>query len=289
MKAIRKLLIVLLVITAVITTVVYDAFCRAPGRYKVRYETLSSLFIPASMDDRTIAYFSDLHYGPYMNADRLYEVMDTIKELSPDIILFGGDLFDEDHGEINQDTLSLIAGCFGSLKAPLGKFAVYGDTDHESPEIQQDVNNILYSSGFEVLNNTSILIHNGSSDSITLAGLDSGYLGTPDVSAAYASVSRASYVITMCHTPDTCLEAPADLTNLFLAGHSLGGQAYWGFGALYEPPGATHYFRGKHEISNSFTLDITNGVGTTKQDVRFLADNEIVLYRLKHLDVSETK
>jgi predicted MPP superfamily phosphohydrolase len=42
------------------------------------------------------------------------------------------------------------------------------------------------------------------------------------------------------------------------------------------------FFRGKHDIKGLFTLDITNGVGTTEQDVRFLANAEVVLYRLKH-------
>ena len=77
------------------------------------------------------------------------------------------------------------------------------------------------------------------------------------------------------------------MTNLFLTGHSHGGQIYWLFGAYYTPAGAEQYFRGKSEVSNSFTLDITNGVGTTGKDVRFLANAEIVSYKLKCTKKSE--
>ncbi|MBO7703380.1 MAG: hypothetical protein J6S26_02955, partial [Solobacterium sp.] len=73
-----------------------------------------------------------------------------------------------------------------------------------------------------------------------------------------------------------------DLTNYMLAGHSHGGQAWWGFGALYTPLKAELYFRGKNNVRGYFTLDITNGTGTTKEDVRFLANAEIVLYTLEH-------
>lgn len=289
MNALKKFLITLVCIAMAVLAILYDSLYKAPQRFRIRTETLSSLFIPKAMDGKTILYFSDLHYGKYMNANRLYHLMDVIHSLSPDIILFGGDIFDEDHAPISQDDITTIAANFGSMKAPLGKFAVYGDVDHENDETNQTVNNILYSSDFEVLNNASILIHNGTPESITLVGLDSMVNGTPDIAGAYSNVSRATYVITMCHTPDLCEQVPEDLTSYFLAGHSMGGQAYWGVGSLYEPKGAEHYFRGMHTINNAFTLDITSGVGTTKDDVRFLSSNEVVYYTLKHLDVNEEK
>ena len=44
--------------------------------------------------------------------------------------------------------------------------------------------------------------------------------------------------------------------------------------------GAEEYYRGSHKL-DGMLLDITNGCGTTKADVRFLADAEIVVYTLK--------
>ena len=87
--------------------------------------------------------------------------------------------------------------------------------------------------------------------------------------------------MTLCHTPDTVNEVPKDLTDYFLAGHSLGGQANFIFTSFYEPAYATQYLRGKHLIDNTFTLDITNGTGTVNQDVRLFAPAEVVVYTLK--------
>ena len=87
--------------------------------------------------------------------------------------------------------------------------------------------------------------------------------------------------MTLCHTPDTVNEVPKDLTDYFLAGHSLGGQANFIFTSFYEPACATQYLRGKHLIDNTFTLDITNGTGTVNQDVRLFTPAEIVVYTLK--------
>ena len=87
--------------------------------------------------------------------------------------------------------------------------------------------------------------------------------------------------MTLCHTPDTVNEVPKDLTDYFLAGHSLGGQANFIFTSFYEPAYATQYLRGKHLIDNTFTLDITNGTGTVNQDVRLFTPAEVVVYTLK--------
>jgi predicted MPP superfamily phosphohydrolase len=202
------------------------------------------------------------------------------------VIIFGGDLYDDAASFTDNDS-SILTKAFASLKASYGKYAVYGNSDDRSDEMKAAVNSIYAASDFEVLNNQSISLHKQSSGSITLVGLDSSVNGKPDIDAAYSTVSRDSYVITICHTPDTALSVPADITSYFLAGHSHGGQVYYFFGALYEPAGAKEYLRGMHTISNSFTLDVTNGVGTTKKDLRFLADAEVVMYQLKHTD-SET-
>ena len=132
-----------------------------------------------------------------------------------------------------------------------------------------------------MISNSSVSVHNGSSGFITLVGLENELNSTPDVNTAYANVSSDNYVITVCHTPDTASLVPLDTTDYFLAGHSLGGQAYYLLGAYYAPEKAVNYLRGKHLIQNSFMLDITNGVGTIGVDMRFLSPAEVVCYTLK--------
>ena len=286
MKRARKLIYRIALILTVLFTLsfamYYDAFHTAPARFKVRYETLTSVFIPEQMDDVNILVFSDLKFGPFMNQKRLEKLIDTIRSLSPDVVVFGGDLFDE-HASVNDDSIALLSHSFSSIQAPLGKFAILGDMDHQNEEVLAAVQKVFSDSDFELLENSSILLRKKGSQSITLVGLDSGLKGTIDIEAAYANVARASYTIAFCHTPDTADQLPYELTDYAISGHSLGGQVNYIFGAYYTPELAQRYLYGKHRIHNgSFLLDITSGTGTQGKDVRFLANAEVVLYRLKH-------
>ena len=282
MKTLTKVLLVLALMISLGYAMYYDAWNVAPSRFVVRYETLDSIFIPDQLNDVNILFFSDLKFGTFMDQKRLEKLVDSINDLSPDAVIFGGDLFDED-ALVDDNTAAMVTPLLKSIEAPLGKFAVLGDTDHRSDDVTSYVEQVLYDSDFELLNNASTLLRNKGSQSITIVGLDSPLAGTMDVTAAFSEVSRTSYSIVVCHTPDAADDFPTDLTNYVLSGHSLGGQVYLANYSLYMPAMAQKYFRGKHTLgNNAFTLDISSGTGTTGQDVRFLANAEIVLYRLKH-------
>lgn len=287
MKTITKILIMVALILSAFVGMCADAYYFAPMRYSTRFVELSSSDIPEQLNDMNILYFSDLDYGTFMDENRLNKLVEKINGLSPDIILFGGDLYDTD-ATASEDANKILTTALTSLKANYGKYAVYGDSDDRNEDMINTVNTIYKASDIEVLNNKSVSLHKQSSQSITLVGLDNAVNGKPDIGGAYSTVSRDSYVITLCHTPDTALTVPADITNYFLAGHSHGGQIYYFFGALYQPVGAKEYFRGTHMISNSFTLDITNGVGTTKKDIRFLSNAEVVVYKLRNTSTDST-
>ncbi len=279
MKTLQKILIVLCILTAFTGFLFFDAWQIAPRRYNVRNETLSDEKIPSQLNDVSILFFSDLEYGTFMNEERLEKLCDRISLLAPDIVIFGGDLYDE-KASFSEESGALLSSMLASIDAPLGKFAVFGDNDHISEDMLAHVQAVLYAGNFEVLNNRSVKLHNNGTQSITLIGLDSGLNGMQDVAAAYSEVSVNSYTITVCHTPDSASKIPEDLTDYYLCGHSHGGQAYWFFGAMYTPAMASVWLRGRH-YTDGFTIDITNGVGTTGKDVRFLCDAEVVLYRLK--------
>ena len=274
-----RILIVIVTLLTVIGGITYDSYFNAPSRFTVRHETLDSAVIPKQMDEVNILFFSDLHYGTFMDKERASLLIDEINHTSPDIVIFGGDLLDKQISSAEADALVEL---LGQIKAPLGKFAVYGDYDHQSDQILNQVNNIYTRSTFEILNNRSIIVRNKGSQGITLVGIDSSYKGEPDVTAAFYSVSPLSYTIAVSHTPDTAAYIPGEKTNLFLAGHSHGGQINYLVGSAYNPPGSQKYFSGKTNVDNQYTIDITDGVGTTITDVRFLTNAEIVVYQLNH-------
>ena len=257
-----------------------DSFFVAPDRFITRHVTIDDEQIPEQLDNMNILFFSDLKYGIYMNEERLNKLVDTINASGADVVLFGGDIYG-DSVTVDDHSTSLITKAFSNIQAKYGKFAVYGDIDGASDVMKSTVNAIYDASDFEVIQNTSFQIHKNGSQFITVVGLDNGIDGTKDIDGAYSNVSKDSYVMTLCHTPDTVNEVPKDLTDYFLAGHSLGGQANFIFTSFYEPACATQYLRGKHLIDNTFTLDITNGAGTVNQDVRLFTPAEVVVYTLK--------
>ena len=257
-----------------------DSFFVAPARFITRHVTIDNEQIPEQLDNMNILFFSDLKYGIYMNEERLNKLVDTINASGADVVLFGGDIYG-DSVTVDDHSTSIITKAFSNIQAKYGKFAVYGDIDGASDVMKSTVNAIYDASDFEVIQNTSFQIHKNGSQFITVVGLDNGIDGTKDIDGAYSNVSKDSYVMTLCHTPDTVNEVPKDLTDYFLAGHSLGGQANFIFTSFYEPACATQYLRGKHLIDNTFTLDITNGAGTVNQDVRLFTPAEVVVYTLK--------
>lgn len=284
MNTLKKVLVILLCLCILVGAIAFDAFYSAPSRFVVRYETISSIYIPEDLNDMSVLFFSDLEYGEFMDENRLSKLIESINDLSPDIVIFGGDLFADEYTPNNTD-VETVSNAFKQIEASLGKFAVLGDNDQETLDDMSTSKSLLYDADFEVLDNTSITVRDHGSASITLVGLQNGVNGYVDTDTAFENVPRTAFTFVICHTPDTASVVPTDLTKYFLAGHSHGGQAYYGFGALYTPTYAENYFRGTHTINSSFTLDITSGVGTVNEDVRFLANAEIVMYRLEHQSI----
>lgn len=288
MKIVTKIMIVAAMFLAVIGYLVFDAFMIAPSKFTTRYESLYSQKIPAQLDGKKILFFSDLDYGPFMNKKRMASLVKVINSSGADVVVFGGDLFDLQYPFTDEDKTT-VSSLLAQIEAPLGKFAVSGDADCADEDTKNAVSDVLRDGDFELLSNKVIRLRNKGSESIILVGLENGLNGKQKIEDAYESVSGDDYVITVCHTPDTADELPGDLTDYMLAGHSHGGQASYFFGYLYTPAMAVEYMRGKHRIGNAFTLDISNGTGTTKKDVRFMANAEIVIYDLYRITPPEKK
>lgn len=276
-----KLLSVLLLLTLFIAGCLFYAIYISPEKLTIRHDTLSSNKIPSSLDEVNIGFFSDVYYMEFMNDERIDEMFTKINESDVDILLFGGDLFaNPQDPNINAEVIAKITNKLSELKAPLGKFFVLGDLDNTTPDTRTLVSSILYNAGFEDMSNRNIRLHNEKNESVTLIGLDNVINGNVDIQAAFNSTSADAYSILFTHTPDTVASLANDNVDFVIAGHSLGGQMYIPLiGTLNQMDGAKNYSRGTYEL-NKLKLIVSNGLGTTKSDMRLFTPPQFNILRL---------
>ena len=234
--------------------------------------------IPRGFDGMRIVQFSDTHLGFQFQLKQMEAIVSKINHLSPDLLLFTGDLMDEPNKYTHTKK---IAPLLKQLKAPLGKFCVYGNHDHGGygSEIYKQT---MEESGFTLLQNENKKISLLSGEAIYLSGIDDAMLGTPDFQSALADIPQKAFTILMSHAPDLADEAAGyNSIQLQLSGHSHGGQVqvpFWG--ALVKPPFAEKYPEGKYDIQNLF-LYVNRGLGTTRLPYRFLSRPEVTVFNLK--------
>jgi uncharacterized protein len=273
-------LTVILVAMILLTVLIYEMTVWGPRRLTVETVTRTDTLIPDSFEGVKVLYFSDAHYNKFMDKERFSTVVTRINQLDADIVIFGGDLFD--HPSVEYPTTEIqdeLIALLSSIRAPLGKYAVFGNHDLESPRTKQMIANVLAAGGFDLLINQNIPIYNKDDSYIRLIGLDSQLLGTPDLTAAYQGVNDGEFVLTISHTPDIIDQLPTS-TRWVLAGHSHGGQIRVPiFNELYTVPYARNYVSGEHLV-NGIRLNISNGIGTTRWDIRLMADPQIHIYTL---------
>ena len=262
----KKIIICLLVLLISCGLCFYNATRINTKTLKVREETLSSPKINNDFDGFLIAVFSDLYYGEF--ADDLFpKLINELQRFKPDIIIFAGDLISP-YSSLSESQREQLLTELKKLDAPYGKYAVKGDNDRSD---------ILQEAGFTYLDQRNKLITLNPGSCINLIGLST----SSDDTVAFHGLDSTCFSLVISHYPDQFDTFRNESFDYMVAGHSLGGQVYLPLISLFQrAQGCRKYYRGK-TISTDKTLDITNGVGRTLNDARFLSDSEVVFYKLK--------
>lgn len=278
----KKILLLLLIIVLMGLFTAYNAFFINPKVITVEENTIVSDKIGHDLDGFTVVFFTDLHYTTSIKQEELQNLTDLINSFDPDVILFGGDLVDHySRNLLNESEEANLTQGLKDMKARYGKYAVLGNHDIDSDIIVENVTRILTAADFSILNNQNIKVRNGGSSYLNIVGIESMMLGNPDISLAYEGISDNAYTIALCHTPDIFDTIDTNKTDLLLAGHSHGGQINIPLIVNnFLPDGAKKYFHGRYVKDNTI-LDVSNGVGTTKNEARIFADAQINVYKFK--------
>ncbi|MGN1401892.1 MAG: metallophosphoesterase [Bacillus sp. (in: firmicutes)] len=237
------------------------------------HHTIFSPYIPKGFSKIKLVQFSDTHLGYQFGLKQLRKTVSTINSLSPDIVIFSGDLFDNPSKatQVDEIVMELI-----KIKAPLGKFSIYGNHDHGGNGSSLYAN-IMETSQFLLLRNNHVLVHKDGG-TIAIAGVDDAMLGQPDIRTTLAHIKSGHYTILLSHAPDIADQLDPYNVHLQLSGHSHGGQVRLPFyGPLITPPFAKTYTAGHYSLA-THDLYVNRGLGTTRYPVRFLCRPEITLF-----------
>jgi predicted MPP superfamily phosphohydrolase len=217
-----------------------------------------------------IVQISDLHCEGKVRSER--KVVELVNSLKPDVIVFTGDALNAPEG------LPLFRFVMRSLNAAIGKYAVLGNYD------------VWYWQGLDLFANTGFQVLNGTYVQLTkegetffISGVNYGYTGS--VRELLKHIPGDRFHIFLCHTPDLIEEVKDTYVDLYLAGHTHGGQVVLPlYGALITFSNyGKEYESGWHKVRNA-TLYVNRGIGMeggSVPRVRFLSSPEITVFEIK--------
>ena len=202
--------------------------------------TLESDRLPKAFDDYRIVQISDLHLGTWGDDTRfIFELVNTINMLRPDLIVFTGDIVNQKSDEMRPFIAEL-----SRLNAKDGVYSILGNHDYgdyvdwPSAEAKaqnlQNLKDFQAKAGWKMLNNDFVFLkrkNGASTDSIALIGVENwgeppfGQYG--DLNAAYPDANGRNlkddnFKILLTHNPELWVRNVRHTSNidLSLSGHT---------------------------------------------------------------------
>ena len=245
-----------------------------------------------------IAALADLHAcDPWMNLDRIAEIVARTNVLDADLIVLLGDYVTGIRHGITDVPAAKWAPVLGRLKAPLGVHAVLGNHDwwedravqrsgQGKPIAQQE----LEKAGIPVYENDAVRLTKAGRP-FWLAGLGDQLaymaarryrklkrIGVDDLSATLAKITDDAPVVMMAHEPDVATRMPSRVA-LQLSGHTHGGQMrIFGWSPIVPSRYGGRFAYG--HMRENCDIVVSGGLGCTALPIRINMPPEIVLVTL---------
>ncbi|WP_027418899.1 metallophosphoesterase [Crocinitomix catalasitica] len=262
-----------------------------PYRYKVRRTSIEIKHLPASFKGLKIVQISDIHSGSFYNPKAVQRGVDLILQQKADIIVFTGDLVNDDATEMDP-----YISIFSQLKAPLGVYSILGNHDYgdyvqwPSKEAKaknlEDLKGVHKKMGWRLLLDEHLYLEKGQ-DKIGLIGVQNwgkGFHQVGDLAKASAGC-EAPVKILLSHDPshwDAEVITNNKDINLTLSGHTHGAQMGIEWGKLKWSPIQLRYknWAGLYQNADQY-LYINRGFGFLGYPGRLGIWPEITVLELK--------
>lgn len=229
--------------------------------------------LPEEFEGFRILHLSDIHADGLSGLAET--IADLIRDIEVDLCVLTGDYRFEIHGPChsvyhNMEKIIPAVNSRGGIVGVLGNH----DFAEEVPELER--------MGIRMLINESFELRRGGS-SIWLVGLDDPhYYGCDDLPGALAEVPMDAFKLLLVHTPEMIAEAAAAEMDLYLCGHTHGGQIClpWLGAVLVNASCPRKYTRGVWRYGD--VQGYTNaGIGSSGVAVRFNCPPEVGVIELR--------
>jgi len=227
--------------------------------------------LPPAFDGFRILHLSDLHLDSIPGFASL--IIDKIKDLRFDLCLLTGDYRRDISGSFTH-ILKPVKILSKYIRAPYGTFAVLGNHDTYLMARYEE------ESGMDLLINESVeVIKDG--EKILITGTDDPYNFYTEPALLCLETKGYGFKIALVHTSELARTASGNNYDLYLCGHTHGGQICLKEGV----PLISHQFEGKQFNQGKWLLGkmtgyTSRGVGVSGMPIRFNCPAEITMIHL---------
>lgn len=194
---------------------VFHRASRNATDYQVSTVTAPLCGLPPSFRGFRILHLSDLHLEGMF--DRGWKLKEVLRPLTYDLCVITGDFRFLTYGDYHE-TLARMTDLTNAIDCPQGILAILGN--HDFIEMVPPLEKI----GVQVLLNEAVPIRRGN-EAIWIVGVDdTHYYELHDLPRALQTVPLEATKILLAHSPEIIPEAFEAGIDLYLCGHSHGGQ-----------------------------------------------------------------
>lgn len=256
----------------------YDRGMREALRPVVTELHLEFPNLPRAFDGFRLLHLSDFHID---SVDGLTEkLVPVLHDVEADLCVLTGDYRFEDEGPCDE-VYRRLRKLLPALAARRPVYGILGNHDESVMAFE------LERMGVRMLINEAVELRRGH-DSIWLAGLDDPFdYHCDDLPGALEDVPRDDFKILLAHTPDLYQQAAGRGVNLYLCGHTHGGQIRLPYiGSVRSnarSPRAYSYRQWNYEGMQGYT---SGGLGCSALPVRLNCPPEVAVLTLRTAQAS---
>ena len=228
--------------------------------------------LPPCFAGYRILHLSDLHIDEILDGGE--RLRHTVADLEYDLCILTGDFRFDTHG-VYDEVMSRMAGLMAVLECSDGVVGILGN--HDFIEMVPG----FEAMGIQMLLNESFAVERGG-HRIWIVGLDDvHYYEVDDLALAMETVDSSEPVVLLVHSPEVIEEAAALGVDLYLCGHTHGGQVCLPGGKPIignaRCPRNKLSGRWRHDEMQGYTH---RGTGTSGLPVRLNCPPDISIHRL---------